>query len=503
MKKHLLAGFILTFLIVGALQWYSAGFSADPDGFYHARVSQIFVEEGLGGQFPWLAYTTWKDHFADQHFLYHLALYPFSDITLIPLSVTLFAAVFGALFYTLLGKLGVKGKVGWMLLMFLGSVDFLFRINLVKANTLSLALLCGTLLLLLAWNKGKRYRHLLGLSVLAFVFVWTYGGFVFLPVILGWYILAQLIHNWKLDLWPCVAVAVGIGLGLLLHPHSSNLLESLNNQLFQTGLGAGSEVPAGNEWLAYNLNWFIKTNLLILFVWFFSVATACYQIYKRHSGWLVLWFQLNAVFLFALALRHRRFIEYFVPFAIMAAAVTFRPLLARFSWQSFKKSLDNYWQVKVGAVILILIVSGAFTYDAIQAGKSLHDGTKSDAYRQAAQLIAERSQPGDIVLNTQWDQFPQLWYWNPRNHYIVGLDPTFMYIHDPDRYWAWRRIADDNPEDWQNVAETFDIMRRQLDSKFVFIEKQRSPDIFEFLSKHPEYSENIYDSESSAVFALK
>ena len=42
---------------------------------------------------------------------------------------------------------------------------------------------------------------------------------------------------------------------------------------------------------------------------------------------------------------------------------------------------------------------------------------------------------------SDWDDFPALWYWAPQQSFLVGLDPTFLYRADANRYMAWKNLT--------------------------------------------------------------
>lgn len=502
-KKLYLISLLIAFLIIFGLQYFSYGHYSDPDGFYHAKTSQLLAQGQLTAQFKWLPLTTWGNGFANQHYLYHLALIPFNDMRFLQVSVALFALAFFGFFLVVLSKLNVTGIVWWTILLLLGSVDFLFRINLVKANTLSLVLMFTTVLFLLSWQKRQVLLKVFLIAVTSFVFVWTYGGFVFLPIIVGTYSLVVLISKRKFDYIPALSVGVGIGLGLLLHPHHTNLVPSLLNQLFQTGLGAGSVVPAGNEWLPYNFDWFVKSNLILLFVWIVSLGVTIKKIIVKGYSWEILWTQIMAIIFFVLALTHRRFIEYYVPFAVLASAVAIGPYLANIKLIQIKEAFYNFWQFRVAILIVIFGVAISFGYNTFNVATIMKAGTSQYHYKEAAQTIEAISQDGDMVLNTQWDQFPQLWYWNSKNYYMAGMDPTFMYIKEPDKYWKWRIIADDDPTSWENVDEIYRYIKDDLQSRYIFIETERNPNIIVFLDQNPQIFELIYNTQDILVYKVK
>src|SRR5688500_18714804 len=80
--------------IIALIQFGIEGTFSDPDGFYHAKVSQLMEQGELESQFPWLQFTTWRAEYADQHYLYHWLLIPFNSIELLPVSIVVFAAIF-------------------------------------------------------------------------------------------------------------------------------------------------------------------------------------------------------------------------------------------------------------------------------------------------------------------------------------------------------------------------------------------------------------------------
>jgi hypothetical protein len=476
----------------------------DPDGFYHAKASQLLAKGELTNSFPHLAYTTWKDGYADQHYLYHFLLIPFNNIDFLFLSVIVFALIAVAAFYFLFAKFEVRFKWWWILLLMLGSTDFLFRINLVKANTLSLAFLASIMMLILWWRKTHKSSVAFLIGLASMLFVWTYGGFVFVPVLIGLYVLAVLIFEKKFDYIPALASAFGLTLGLLLHPHGSHLMTLLYDQIFKTGLGAGSMVPAGNEWLSFNMDWFLRSNIPVLIIWSLSLMVSVWDIWRRKISWQDFWVQSISIVLLYLTLRHRRFIEYFVPFIVLASAVVLSPYLLKIKWAEFRILFYKYWQFGLPVVVILIIMLAGFGFNLKNVYVYLEDGENIHRFEEASKIISSQSKLGDIVIDTQWDQFPQLFYWNSKNYYPVGLDPTFMYIYDQNLYWDWREIADDDDTVW----ETPGYLHRKaqnLKAKFIFVDYKRNNTIVDYLrnmDQNEDYFKQIYDRENVVVYQV-
>lgn len=505
LNKQAILGVVFAAVIMAVLQIPNKTKLADPDGFYHAKASQLLVQGSLPSSFPYLAYTTWKDGYADQHYLYHVFLAPFNDINHIYISIILFALIFVALFVVVLKEMKIGGEMWWVTLLMLGSTDFLFRINLVKANTLSLALLFLLILLTVYWHRKKKLIFAAAIAAVSFLFVWTYGGFVFVPMILGFYSLAVLITKRKIDAVPLLASMVGIALGFYFHPHSNNLWSLLYDQIFLTGLGAGTQVPAGNEWKAYNLVWFIKSDLVVVMLYVLSVIVWVHSLIKKHQDSLLSWIHFSTLSLLVMALWHRRFIEYFVPFAVLVIAMTLMPYIKKISWDHFKKTINEYWQPKIALSICVLIVLCSAIYNFQNTFQFLDSGESISEYKELSQIIANESSEGDLVIDTQWDQFPQLFYWNSKNYYPVGLDPTFMFIYNPDLYWDWRKIADDNEGEWESIEHLHSLASDKLKARFLFIDPARNEDIGIYIEREDsdrKYFTPIYNSEKATVYKI-
>jgi hypothetical protein len=65
------------------------------------------------------------------------------------------------------------------------------------------------------------------------------------------------------------------------------------------------------------------------------------------------------------------------------------------------------------------------------------------------------------VFTTGWDDFPHMFFWNTHNTYLVGLDPTYTSIEDPERYQLWRSIAQGR------VAAPSRQIRERFDAPYV------------------------------------
>jgi hypothetical protein len=80
-----------------------------------------------------------------------------------------------------------------------------------------------------------------------------------------------------------------------------------------------------------------------------------------------------------------------------------------------------------------------------------------DLYAGASIWLHQNTPEGSRVFQTDWDDFPRLFFYNTHNTYLAGLDPTYLQLYDPGVYDTWVDITKgDTEEPSQLIAETFD-----------------------------------------------
>jgi len=65
----------------------------------------------------------------------------------------------------------------------------------------------------------------------------------------------------------------------------------------------------------------------------------------------------------------------------------------------------------------------------------------AETYAAASYWIAQHAAPGALIFQTDWDDFPRLFFYNPANVYTIGLDPTYMQLYDAPLYDDWVKIT--------------------------------------------------------------
>lgn len=473
-SRHLVVSVIaIVVASVGLFTFFqSTGTFADPDSFYHATMALLMREGGLVRDFPWAQFTVLAENFADQHLLYHVLLTPFVSL-FDPLIGTKVATVMLATLLLLVFYFALRSfQARWPLvftLLLLTINPLTFRLTLAKASALSI------MLLLIGLSLAAHYRWR-WLAVVSFLYVWFYGGFALLFVAVTTYVvISWLINRFRqrqsshrfltkvysvlgtaytqrkkrrLNIRVWLSMALGLLAGIVINPYWPKNLVVYLHQLVNIGIINFREtIGVGSEWYPYPFvelltNTVVVTVLIIITLVFFVVFL------KRQSKISITAALLWAFFL-VLTLKSRRYVEYYVPFAMFFSAVSLSDSLRQWSGPRLKAAALKLWRsslaVRVLAVLLGLMVATGAPYvvgrDIASEYRDHKNGFALDVYGPASRWLAANSPARSIVLHDDWDEFPVLFYHNHHNYYIVGLDPTFMYLYNEKKYWQWVEIT--------------------------------------------------------------
>lgn len=412
-------------LVFAGLQW-STPHLVDRDSLYHARYANLLPERGLSREFPWTQESVWRDGFSDKEFLFHVLLAPFcrSDDPATGAKVAAWlmgVGLLGTLAFVLSSN-GVRAAWFWVFLVPALGNHFLFRMQEVRPAILSLILL----LLGLHFLLKARWR---ALAIVGFVYSWTYTAPHLLIIFAGVDALARWGDERRFEWRGLAFAAAGVAAGLVIHPYFPNDLRLwwvMNVQIVARAwdLGGDPAVRLGSEFGSVLPRSLVESSTLVLLCFAGTFIAAVYRggSFSGRTRRLAA-FMMAA---FVMYLLSGRFVEYFAPLALLAAASAADDLWPRAllqAWTPRRIILANV------AVFLAIGLSARSIWDTAGALKSYPGPDLAGA----AAWIKSNVPPREKVIHLDWGDFPQLFYYDPTHYYLVGLDPMFMYVRNAER----------------------------------------------------------------------
>ena len=487
---QLVAGLVLIMSVMGWIEFAGPAI-LDNDGYYHIRWARMLRESfpHLPPFKPLPLTTLNEQNYVDHHYLFHVFLFPFTFGDL-RLGAKTAAVVFSSLgilsLFALLVTYNVRYRWLWLAPLVASSEPFLYRMSMTRAPALSLALIgLGTYLIL------KR-KHLL-LALLSFAFVWFYSLFPLILMFAAAYSVTVYLAERRIDLWGVLASFTGVAVGLVVNPYFPKNLSLFFEHVWMFFVAGSSEsVAVGVEWYPYE-TWVMITYSALAFVIYFA-GLAAFDYRNRERDLKPLFFLFVSVALLVMAFRHRRFIEYWPPFAVLFTAFTISPRLELIDRSWFQRTREQV----IGIIAAALVTIAVFVTIATTIWQA-HEDVKSEqdpyAYEGASEWIAANTPPDSIIFNTDWDDFPMLFYFNPGNTYIVGLDPSYLYHSDKELWNLYARITLGDEDD------PAPLIRERFGAEYVFTDNGHT----DFLSVAADSGdfETVYKDRYTTVLRIR
>lgn len=505
---YLMFGLIFIFLVMSRIQYSTSAICCgDWDGYYHIRFSSLLWENFSSlkwvPEFKWLPLTVLNSQdYADHHFLFHVLQIPFlwffDDVTAAKISTITFGslAIFSA--YWLIYRYGGRSLLVWLIALLVAANPFLYRMNMAKAPPLTIIITVLGIHLLFQRN----YRWLLPLM---FLFVWTYSLFPLLLIAAAIWTAILAWNEKKIDWRPVVFTFAGMVLGNVINPYFPNNLKLFWEHFYTKFSVTGDfAVLVGSEWYPHT-----GQELLMLFPIALLGMLIGYIMFSPRSGKLPEHSSFLLIFvtiLLAAQFRSKRFAEYFPPFAIIFAAFSIKDFLAYrddginkleanattddSAGRSFRERIPAVaqWSIVVALSGLMLINIVGLDLTRFAGGgwrsaplmkeilnikmKGLISGVMANEedprYRKAMSWAKDNIPKGERIFNTNWDDFPKLFFLNQEHSYVFGLDPNYLYSKNPGLYKLVIEIVSGKTDD------AAPLVKERLGANHIFVDTREN-----------------------------
>jgi hypothetical protein len=427
----------------GAVQFLFARVPSDADTAYHAAVGRLIAEHGILQAFPWTAMSWLADHYADKELLFHLLFAPLSGLSWITAAKVVGTVAGGAVLLALYGVLRaerVRYAAAWAFLPLLASSAFLYRFALVRPHLLSIAL---SLVVLWSAARGK----LRVLAIASFLYPWTYVALAMPLVLVGFSELARVLSGERIRWKPAAVAGAALLVGLALHPNGANLVRFgwlvVARVLVENAWGGRVGMEMGGEFDAFTPGQWAE--LLALAAAMCACAAGLAWRERRASS-VPLAFALAALAFGVLTARTARFTEYFVPFSVVALALSLR---------SIPRPLLRFAPFALAG--MALLYQGR--EELAMLGRLREWPNRIPSY--VARVMQQEIPQGVRVFTCEWGMTGYLMLALPDRQFLVALDPTLFQARDPELYALWYVATRQPPPD---VAK---LIRERFGARYV------------------------------------
>ncbi len=460
-----LVGVVAIALIFWQLQFSTNSICCgDYDGYYHIKWTRLLWDSIKAGAFPpdfvWLPLTTLSPkEYVDHHLLFHIMQIPFAAFRDPRMGAKVGTIIFASLAvsacYWMLIRYRVRYVLVWLIALLACSAPFLFRMNMAKAPPVAIIFLIIAIHLFFQ----RKYWPLLPVALL---FTWSYDLFPLLVMATMFWVLVIAWTEHRFAWRPLLWVTLGCTAGLVINPYFPQNFQLLYDHAVMKLTPKDFNTRVGQEWYPYD-SWEFLGNSTVACIAMVAGYLA-FDPSERRKAQQPLFFLLLATALMIMTARWKRIAEYWPPFAVLFAGFALRPWLDGVrSWltrlppdilEELKPFLDREetWANRIMndrrellrtiAVAFVALVLSVFLFFNLRATiDEIGRSESHDYYRAGAEWMRNNIPRGQLVFNTDWDDWPRLFYYDETHYYVSGLDPSYLFDKSPDLSRLYDRIT--------------------------------------------------------------
>lgn len=458
---NLIIGFVAITGVFCWLQFATAGLCCgDFDSYYHIKWSQM-LWTGLRHftfppRFEWLPLTILSPtQYADQHFLFHVLLMPFTWFRDIRVGAKVATALFGsaAVFslYWLILRYRIRYPLLWLIALLGCGWVFYVRLNMTKAASISIIFIVAGIILL----SERKY---IWLALAAFLYVWTYNLFVMLGVLAVIWTAVIWWSERRVEWRPLLWTATGMLAGLVVNPFFPHDISLFIRHLAAKSGQVSMQSGVGSEWYAFSSWYFLQCSLIACAAMAVGYLAFGYALALNRNARVrlqrALLLMIFSTFLLLITLRSARFMEYWPPLAVIFAAFAVQSVwearetnsnasdakVAEIESGPEKEQASQYeeeaatagsatWQL---LMVGVLLAAGmAYTLKAARSQIVEHT-VDPEHYHAAAEWMLANIPTGALIYDVNWTDFPKLFYYDTQHRYVSGLDSIYLAARHPE-----------------------------------------------------------------------
>jgi len=163
--------------------------------------------------------------------------------------------------------------------------------------------------------------------------------------------------------------------------------------------------------------------------------------------------------------------------------------------------LVTYFLIRRSGMVAVVFGTSLLTLilgiNVLETRKSFSDDDKPDRYKAGMTWVRENVPPGQIVFNSEWDDFPKLFFYETTHSYISGLDPTYLQDKDASLSNLYVEITLGHEKD------PGPLIRDRFGAQYVFTNNSKGHDDFFNNAVESGWFDRAYDDDDCSILKLR
>ena len=153
--------------------------------------------------------------------------------------------------------------------------------------------------------------------------------------------------------------------------------------------------------------------------------------------------------------------------------------------------------VKMAVAFVLSIVTLTMFINVQETAKSIAGDHGHKYYEQGMTWVRDNVPEGEMIFNTDWDDFPKMFFYDTKHTYVSGLDPTYLLNKNPELAKLYEQITLGKEKD------PGPIIRERFGARYVFSDNEEIHDGFYYNALQSGWFDKVYEDEECAVLRLR
>ncbi|MFH1768741.1 MAG: hypothetical protein ABH858_06250 [Candidatus Omnitrophota bacterium] len=455
------------------------------DGYYHIAASRFLKDYGPQNSFRWAQLSTFRDFFSDKDFLFHLlsipALYLSKNIII--------AAKYAVIFYNLIFLLAYMFVLRkylssflaacFMILPFFSSTFTIYFLYLRPATLANILTILGIYFLI-----QKKWLPLFVISILYPLSHISFFTLIFLALLCETirYLINKEFFSRNLSV-----VIIGCILGCLIHPNNPNnwLSLYLNGIVVPFYSIMEKGIQLGAEFTTPNLKNVFLSNIAVFFTLFVTIWIT-FLTKPNLTLPTFVWWGCSNIYLILACLGNRYWYTANILFFIFFASYLndyFREKTINHKVRQIRIFLFAYFLISIASLKLFLFQFGIIV---------TRSGTINAHYEKVAAWMNKNIPAGETIYHAYWSDSPYFICLNPKNNYLVVLDPIYMFYPYPREYVVYRSLNEGK------IAKPYYALKKIFQTMYGYTAK--TVPLYKQIDKDKEHFDVVYEDTHGVIF---
>ncbi|HEY0319722.1 MAG TPA: hypothetical protein VGC66_02005 [Pyrinomonadaceae bacterium] len=149
------------------------------------------------------------------------------------------------------------------------------------------------------------------------------------------------------------------------------------------------------------------------------------------------------------------------------------------------------------SIIILSFVTITMFINVQETARSISDDHGQHYYEKGMEWVRNNVPEGERIFNTDWDDFPKMFFYDTKHAYVSGLDPTYLLDKNPELSKLYEQITLGKEKD------PAPIIRDRFGARYVFSDNEDVHSDFYYNALRSGWFDKVYEDDDCTILRIR